>query len=314
MSDNSDNTAGTTRGKLCRIFTESARLGGEFTIRDTGITVSEILTSLDEVGQARTIFKFGGKITERDISLCQTIAAHYLEDRPEYQQNGPNAQVRIFMDENVQHRLIPLLLTQNARLAHISFHNLTTKTDQEIWEFAKREGFNVFITQDSDFIHLIEQEVLARLQKTGSFGKTSIADLPLVVKIDASARSIAAAERSLKAHMETIIRQASNPQRRVAWGELTNSHFKAGRHIEEVYHSYVRPSIQGTRLFEPAFDERILDFKHINRVRETFDLEPLKFTKKRGWKLFYDRAYAEKKAEEEREDTSTRKNPSPRPS
>ena len=295
MSDQSDNTGGTTRGKLCRIFTESARLGGEFTIRDTGITVSEILNSLDAVGQARTIFKFEGKITERDISLCQTIAAHY-------------------MDENVQHRLIPLLLTQNARLAHISFHNLTTKTDQEIWEFAKKEGFNVFITQDSDFVHLIEQEVLARLQKTGSFGKTSIADLPLVVKIDASARSIAAAERSLKAHMETIIKQASNPQRRVAWGELTNSHFKAGRHIEEVYHSYLRPSIQGTRLFEPAFDERILDFKHINRVRETFDLEALKFTKKRGWKLFYDRAYAEKKAAEEREDTTPRKNSSPRPS
>lgn len=293
MSNTEPQTANTvaTKGDLCRVFTESARLGGDFTLRDTRITVSAVLESLDKHGLRKTIKNFEGAISEKDVRLCQSIAAHYLKDRPEFKDNGSDSDVTIFLDENVPHRIIPALLSQNARLAHISFHHLTTQKDPAIWDFTKRNGFQAFITNDSDFIQIAELETLSRLHEARSFGATSIADLPFVVKIDESAKKITLTEHSLRAQLKTIVQQATDPDRRLAWASLSRNHLAPGRNIEEVYHKYVRPSLEDTKMFEPAFDTRILDHKHINNLRRIFEFEALEFTESKRWRRFYDRAY-----------------------
>lgn len=289
--DNEEPIKDHSKGNLCRVFTESARLGGNFTLRDTDISVSMVLDSMDKFGTQKTIKRFNGAISEKDIKLCQTIAAHYIAERPEFQRNGQESDVTIFLDENVPHRIIPALLNNSARIAHISFHNLTTQSDPKIWDFTKQNGFQAFITNDSDFIQIAELETLQRLQKTGSFGATQIADLPFVIKIDGSAKEMTLTERSLRAQMKTIVQQATDPDRRLAWGVLSRNHLAPGNNIEEIYHKHIRPSLEGTKMFVPAFDTKILDHLHIDKLRSIFEFESLPFTQSKKWRRFYDRAY-----------------------
>jgi predicted nuclease of predicted toxin-antitoxin system len=59
--------------------------------------------------------------------------------------------LRLLFDQNLSRQLVARLADIYPGSSHIQFHDLAEKTDTEVWEFAKANGFFV-VTQDADFM------------------------------------------------------------------------------------------------------------------------------------------------------------------
>lgn len=58
--------------------------------------------------------------------------------------------MRLLFDQNISYRIIDLLSKEFPECSHVVKLGLTNKTDFEIWNFAKENGF-IIVTFDSDF-------------------------------------------------------------------------------------------------------------------------------------------------------------------
>lgn len=58
--------------------------------------------------------------------------------------------MKLLFDQNLSRKLVNRLVDIFPESSHVQFHNLADKTDTEIWEFAKLNGFCI-VTQDADF-------------------------------------------------------------------------------------------------------------------------------------------------------------------
>jgi len=57
--------------------------------------------------------------------------------------------MKLLFDENISHRIIPLLKADFSELEHVRFVE-GIRRDIEIWEYAQNEGFTI-VTFDEDF-------------------------------------------------------------------------------------------------------------------------------------------------------------------
>ncbi len=58
--------------------------------------------------------------------------------------------MKLLFDQNLSRKLVNRLADIFPESSHVQFHGLAEKTDTEIWEFAKANGFCI-VTQDADF-------------------------------------------------------------------------------------------------------------------------------------------------------------------
>ena len=58
--------------------------------------------------------------------------------------------MRLLFDQNLSRKLATRLADLFPDCSHVQFHNLADRTDTEVWEFAKSNGFCI-VTQDADF-------------------------------------------------------------------------------------------------------------------------------------------------------------------
>lgn len=296
----------TEKNRHCRIFNQSAQYGGHFTLRDTGLIVADLLKEIDQDGPETVLARYADKLTARDIAACRSIAAHHMPERPEYQANGANSALKILFDENMPHSFIPELLNKDARLIHISFNRLTTMADPIIWRFACDKKFNALITNDNDFIRMIEMETLARLQDKGDFAATKIADLPLVIHVASNSYHEGRLNpATIRDNLKEIINQAANPARRVAYNVIDKGTIRPGLTIEEIYHRHMRASLAHIEMLAPIFDRAIMDHNGINCQRQKCGMRLLNFTATPEWKNFHENNFRP---------TTPRKDSSARPS
>lgn len=285
----SGSPAVSSKGMHCRIFEESARLGGKFTLRDTGICVDDILNDTRQYGKPYVLTKYRDQnITERDIDLCRTIAAHHIPDSTEFKRNGSGADTKILLDENMPHRIIPKIMNESGRLSHISFHSLTTHSDPVIWKFAKEKDFHAIITNDDDFIKMVEMEVLRRLQETGCFEKSANnAHLPLVVFIAPEISGMKLTEKVCRKHIQTISGMASETDRKPAYAVIDQHGLKPGLSTEDIYYKHMYASLKGAKVSRPVFDRAIMDHHGINCLMQKCGWPLMKFTQEQSWQDFY---------------------------
>lgn len=276
----------------CRIFNESAQYGGQVTLRDTGLVVADLLQALDRDGDAAVLARHQGVLTPRDIAVCRTIAAHHMPDRPEYRRNGADSPVRILLDENMPHAMIPRLFNDDSRLIHISFNRLTTMADPIIWRFAKDKAFNAILTSDNDFIKMAEMEILERLQKSGSFDRVPIADLPLVVYMPYTLRdSHLADDDRMRKVIGDITTLCAQDGRQSSYAAIDADGLRAGPDVRAIYHRHMRSSLEHMAMDKPVFDKSVMDYRAINSLREKCGMRLLRFSGKVSWKNFYEQNF-----------------------
>ena len=58
--------------------------------------------------------------------------------------------MKLLFDQNLSRKLVTRLTDIFPDSSHVQFHELAEKTDTEIWEFARTNGFCI-LTQDADF-------------------------------------------------------------------------------------------------------------------------------------------------------------------
>ena len=296
----------TENNRHCRIFNQSAQYGGQFTLRDTGLLVADLLKQIDRDGADAVLARYPDKLTPRDIAVCRTIAAHHMPDRPEFHRNGGNSTLKVLLDENMPHTIIPDLLNEDARLTHISFNSLTTMADPIIWAFTRDNHFNALLTNDNDFIRMIEMETLARLQTQGDFAKTSIADLPFVVHNASSAYTDGRPSlNKIRNNLKDIITQSADPARRLAYAVIDGDTMRPGLTVEEIYQRHMRASLAHVKMLTPVFDRSVMDHNGINNQRQKCGMKLLNFTTAPEWKNFYENNFRP---------TAPRKDPSSQPS
>jgi len=61
--------------------------------------------------------------------------------------------MKLLLDENLSHRIIPALKQVFPDSSQVSLLELNEANDHEIWNYAKMEGFAI-VTQDADFHEL----------------------------------------------------------------------------------------------------------------------------------------------------------------
>jgi predicted nuclease of predicted toxin-antitoxin system len=89
--------------------------------------------------------------------------------------------VKLLLDENLSHRLVPRVIAAFPDTTHVDTLGLRGRPDQEIWEYAGRNGF-VLVSKDDDFRQLAflrgHPPKVVRLL-VGNAGTAAIADLLL---------------------------------------------------------------------------------------------------------------------------------------
>ncbi len=282
-----------SRGIPGRIFLGSALIGADLQIRDTGLSVGQILHELDRCGETRLLQNFKN-LTPKDIMRCRAIAAHHMPERAEYQKNGAGTDVRAIIDENLPHTLAEKISNNAIRLEHASFHQLSSTPDQTIWQYIIDRGFAAVFTSDDDFVRLSDMAILKALMEADSFDRDVISDKPLIVRIDPSLSDSVLKEETCRRHIGSIARASRTNPRPMNSMTITPDGLIPGPSARGVYQKYIRPSIGGIHMDHPVFDTRILDHHMINLLRAKFGFEPMNFTTLPQWKIVYDRYYAQK--------------------
>lgn len=62
--------------------------------------------------------------------------------------------MKILIDQNISHRIIPLLVSNFPEIEHVKSFGLQRSSDQDIFMFARQHGFDAIMTLDDDFNHL----------------------------------------------------------------------------------------------------------------------------------------------------------------
>lgn len=270
-----------------RLFAEAARHGGDFTLYDSGMRITDILAELDRHGDAGVLARYPGILSQRDIDVCRSVAAHHMPQRPEYINNGGTSTVRILFDENMPHRIIPKLLNGDCRLTHISFHGLTTATDDEIWAYAKGKGFKALVTRDTDFLRIIEMEVLERLRLTRDFNAARLDDLPLVVHISSKSQDeLLAHPALLKTNMRRVAAIVNTGPRTFGSIVLKVNGHGAAQTPRDIYKRYMKSTIRENPPATPVFDKALMNHDYITRLRARHGMPPLVFSEDPQWAAF----------------------------
>ena len=71
-----------------------------------------------------------------------------LRRRSRASRHGGN--LKLLLDENISHRLLPALSAHFPESTHVRFVGLQAGTDDQVWEFARQHGFAI-VTRDADF-------------------------------------------------------------------------------------------------------------------------------------------------------------------
>ena len=58
--------------------------------------------------------------------------------------------MKLLLDQNLSHKLVPRLVDLYPGSAHVRDFNLTTADDAAVWQFAKDNGFAI-VSKDDDF-------------------------------------------------------------------------------------------------------------------------------------------------------------------
>ncbi len=290
--------SGKRQQKTHRVFEESAQLRGKFTLRNTGIPVETILILLDEWGEDLTRARFPS-LRDRDFDICRTIAAHRMPDRPEFRKNGPKARVNILFDENIPHTIVEKSLNKISRLAHVSFHGLTSDRDENIWRYATDNGFHVIVTNDDDFLKIAELQTLKKLGDADKASDVDLNDQPLVVHLDPSIRDPALTEDACRKRIQNFVKEAERTPRRCAYILMSANGLRYGPNADGIYQKYIRGSLHGSPLLaqlpeKPVFDKAIMDHRGIDSLAKKFNFESFAFSREPSWQKFYKRAYAAK--------------------
>lgn len=61
--------------------------------------------------------------------------------------------MKLLFDQNLSYLLVSLLAEYFPDSNHVRLLNLESATDQEIWNFARKEAYTI-VTQDSDFLEM----------------------------------------------------------------------------------------------------------------------------------------------------------------
>lgn len=61
--------------------------------------------------------------------------------------------MKLLLDENLSQRIIPFIEPVYQGSTHVALVGLERANDQEVWEFARKEGY-ILVSKDSDFYDL----------------------------------------------------------------------------------------------------------------------------------------------------------------
>lgn len=88
--------------------------------------------------------------------------------------------MKLLIDQNISHRIIPIISESFSELTHVRNVGLKDKNDYEIFMFARQNNFNAVISLDEDFIHLLQtfkSPPKIIWLKTGNCSTTELAQL-----------------------------------------------------------------------------------------------------------------------------------------
>ena len=60
--------------------------------------------------------------------------------------------MKLLLDQNLSHKLVPILASAYPESKHIKDFNLATSDDEQIWKFAAENDFTI-VSKDSDFVY-----------------------------------------------------------------------------------------------------------------------------------------------------------------
>lgn len=147
-----------------------------------------------------------------------------------------------------------------------------------IVDYAVAQGAMV-ISNDDDFLRHIELRVMQRIFEQGTFD-IEIDDLPFIGFVDRADQKTHISERSLKARIPILAKEASNPNRRQLWISIDEDSLSSGLTPKGVYHRFIRESIQGAEFHAPIFDKRILDYKMLEDLQKKYGYNTIPMTDK----------------------------------
>lgn len=256
-----------SKGQWCRVFNQAAVLKGRFTLRDTGITVDDVLQALDSGLETSAVLAKFPALQARDIDLCRSIAVHHMPGRPEHDLNKGG--MKILLDENVGHSVIPRLLNARAEFSHISFHGLTSAMDGDIYAYARAKGFSVVITHDRDFLSLTRLEVMREIQKSGRYDAPAARKLPFIAHVSPEVLHSGQFEKTVAAAIDRILLEASRKPRAMAWLGIEKDGVVSGPDARGIYESFLRGTARDAMPDKPVFDMAFLDGKRIDDLCRT---------------------------------------------
>ncbi len=88
--------------------------------------------------------------------------------------------MKLLIDQNISHRIIPLISSSFSELTHVRNEGLKDKSDYEIFMFARQYKFDAVISLDEDFVHLLQtfnSPPKIIWLKTGNSSTTQLAQL-----------------------------------------------------------------------------------------------------------------------------------------
>jgi len=294
MTEETPPSVGTKRSACLAFFDAAISQGQKFKLHD--VTVEDVISDLKRHSLSDVRKKYDGRLNERDIDICRTIATQEMPEGKEYKHPSAKQKSLILFDENTPYHAISRINDDKNHLIHISFRKLTTKPDPTIWKFAKKHHFNAIVTNDMDFVAIAEFEIMRRLAAVGDFRKTGIINLPLVVHIATGNRKSDKAEDLCRVHIDEIARLSRTPGRRVAYVTLSDRGLSAGPTVEEIYRQYMWPLLKNkSSPVSPVFDESVIRKDSINHIATTFGFPHIAFTADPDLRRVFDEACAEKK-------------------
>lgn len=275
-----------------RVFRDSAKFKGEFTLGSTNISVNDVLNLIDQGYTKKEIVDhYDGQIKERHCDVCLTIATHHMPDHPCFRKNNKgNKKAFILLDENQPYVQIPKVLNRISKIEHISFHGLATKSDDRILEFLIQNKGTIIVTNDDDFIHHVEMIVMHRMYESGTFD-VDVHDIPFIGFVDRNDHQTHLSERALKTRIQNLVKTASNKDRQTLWMCIDEDKISSGLTPKQVFHRFVRGSIAGAVFDHPFFAKNVVDYNMLWDVQRKYGYDLIPVSEKSN--VDYDAIYRE---------------------
>lgn len=65
--------------------------------------------------------------------------------------------MKLLFDQNISHRILPLIAHVYPQATHIKNHGLINASDHEIFVYARQQNFVAVVSRDDDFVKLVKQ-------------------------------------------------------------------------------------------------------------------------------------------------------------